>query len=343
MSPSNNNKASKFASFLAVAGVAGLAILSAPFAPAADAAISFGAASDSPGSIILGGLSTMVPKPVSPLDKYLIPGLLNLTSVSLAITKPTQIVVGVNGSLHNPLGAFPMSLGNVGVNVFLDDMSLANITTSSLTLPGGIGPLNVSVAIDVPLGSANPALQASINNLVTGFFGGATPSGVPPKLVVSGLTLNGNPLGMAPMTIPTQFKPSGPIKPTNVTAPTDKPPVIGFAGMKNPLLNFTMPTLEKVTVKAVTGAQLTAGVAFSWNNPLNVALDIPSVSLDLGLNGTRAFTVNVEAVHLAPGPMKAETFVHLQFNNDPLAAAQLGALVNDFLSGKNSVILSERS
>ncbi|KAF9145071.1 hypothetical protein BGX30_010470 [Mortierella sp. GBA39] len=333
MSPSNNNKASKFASFLAVAGVAGLAILSAPFAPAADAAISFGAASDSPGSIILGGLSTMVPKPVSPLDKYLIPGLLNLTGVSLAITKPTQIVVGVNGSLHNPMGNFPMNLGNVGLNVFLDDMSLANITTSPLTLPGGIGPLNVSVAIDVPLGSANPALQASINNLVTGFFGGATPSGVPPKLVVSGLTIGGNPLGMAPMTIPTQFKPSGPIKPTNVTAPSDKPPVIGFAGMMNPLINFTMPTLEKVTVKAVTGAQLTAGVAFSWNNPLNVALDVPSVSLDLGLNGTRVFTVNVEAVHLAPGPMNAETFVHLQFNNDPLAAAQLGALVNDFLSG----------
>ncbi|KAG0078067.1 hypothetical protein BGZ90_006005 [Linnemannia elongata] len=333
MSPSNNNKASKFASFLAVAGVAGLAILSAPFAPAADAAISFGAASDSPGSIMLGGLSSMVPKPVSPLDKYLIPGLLNLTGVSLAITKPTQIVVGVNGSLNNPLGAFPMNLGNVGLSVFLDDMSLANITTSPLTLPGGIGPLNVSVAIDVPLGSANPALQASINNLVTGFFGGATPSGVPPKLVVSGLTIGGNSLGMAPMTIPTQFKPSGPIKPTNVTAPSNKPPVIGFAGMMNPLINFTMPTLEKVTVKAVTGAQLTAGVAFSWNNPLNVALDIPSVSLDLGLNGTRVFTVNVEAVHLAPGPMKAETFVHLQFNNDPLAAAQLGALVNDFLSG----------
>ncbi|KAG0297904.1 hypothetical protein BGZ96_004257 [Linnemannia gamsii] len=333
MSPSKNNKASRFASFLAVAGVAGLAIMSAPFAPAADAAISLSAASDSPGGIILGGLTSMVPKPVSLLDKYLVPGLLNLTSVGLAITKPTQIVVSVNGSLLNPMGAFPLNLGNVGLNVFLDDMSLANITTSPLSLAGGIGPLNVSVAIDVPLGGANPAIQTSINNLVSGFFGGVTPSGVPPKLVVSGLTLNGNPLGMAPITIPTQFKPLGLIMPTNVTTPTDKPPVIGFGGMMNPLINFTMPTLEKVTVKAVTGAQLTAGVAFSWNNPLNVNLDIPSVSLDLGLNGTRVFTVNVEAIHLAPGPMTAETYVHLQFNNDPVAAAQLGALVNDFLAG----------
>ncbi|KAF9910142.1 hypothetical protein EC991_007274 [Linnemannia zychae] len=333
MSPSNNNKASKLGSFLAIAGVAGLAMLGASHAPAADAAISFGAASDSPGSIILGGLSSMVPKPVSLLDKYLVPGLLNLTSVGVAITKPTQIVVSAAGSLKNPLGAVAMDLGNVGLSVWLDDMSLANITTSPLTLPAGIGPLNVSVAIDVPVGAANPVLQTSINNLVTGFFGGATPSGAPPKLVVGGITLGGMPLGMAPMNIPTQFKPSGPIKPTNVTAPTGQPPVVGFSGMMNPLINLTMPTLEKVTVKAVTGAQLTAGVAFSWNNPFNVNLDIPSISLDLGLNGTRVFTVNIEAVRLAPGLMTAETFVHLQFNNDPIAAAQLGALVNDFLAG----------
>ncbi|KAF9134776.1 hypothetical protein BGW39_005863 [Mortierella sp. 14UC] len=334
MSPSsNNNKASKFGSFLAIAGVAGLAMLGASHAPAADAAISLSAASDSPGSIILGGLSSMVPKPVSLLDKYLVPGLLNLTSVGLAITKPTQIVVSAAGSLKNPLGPMAMELGNVGLSVWLDDMSLANITTSPLTLPGGIGPLNVSVAIDVPIGAANPVLQTSINNLVTGFFGGATPSGAPPKLVVGGITLGGMPLGMAPMTIPTQFKPSGPIKPTNVTAPTGQPPVVGFSGMMNPLINLTMPTLEKVTVKAVTGAQLTAGVAFSWNNPFNVNLDIPSISLDLGLNGTRVFTVNIEAVHLAPGLMTAETFVHLKFNNDPIASAQLGALVNDFLAG----------
>ncbi|KAG0376692.1 hypothetical protein BGX24_007367, partial [Mortierella sp. AD032] len=184
MSSSNNkSKVSKFGSFLAVAGVAGLAMMGASLAPAADAAISLSAASDTPGSIIFGGLTSMVPKPVSLLDKYLVPGLLNLTSVGLAITKPTQIVVSATGSLKNPLGAIAMELGNVGLNVWLDDMSLANITTSPLTLPAGIGALNVSVAIDVPLGSANPALQTSINNLVTGFFGGATPSGAPPKLV----------------------------------------------------------------------------------------------------------------------------------------------------------------
>ncbi|KAG0211873.1 hypothetical protein BGX33_004007 [Mortierella sp. NVP41] len=331
MSPSSNNKASKLGSFLAVAGVAGLAILGSTLAPAADAAISFGAVADSPGSIILGGLSSMVPKPVSMLDKYLVPGLLNFTGIGLEITKPTQIVVAVNGSLKNPMGAFPLPLGSVGVKIWLDDMNLANITTSNLTLPGGIGPLNVSVALDVANGATNPALQTSINNLVTGFFGGVTPSGLPPKLVIDGLSLGGNPLGMAPITIPTQFKPSGPIKPQNVTAPVDKPPVFGFSGLMNG--NFTWPVLEKVTVKAVTGAQLTAGVGFSWNNPLNVALDIPRITLDLGLNGTRVFTVAVEGVHLAPGNMTAETFVHLQFNNDPVAAAQLGGFVNDFLSG----------
>ncbi|KAF9922351.1 hypothetical protein FBU30_007568 [Linnemannia zychae] len=333
MSPSSNNKTTKLGSLLAVVGVAGLAIMGSSFAPAADAAISFGAAADSPGSIILGGLSSMVPKPVSLLDKYLTPGLLNLTGVGFAITKPTQFVVSVNGSLNNPMGPMPLVLGNVGLKVMLDDMSLANITTSPLTLAGGIGPLNVSVAVDVPIGSANPALQTSINNLVTGFFGGATPSGAPPKLVIDGLSLGGNPLGMAPIVVPTQLRPSGPIMPTNVTTTNAKPPVIGFGGLMDPALNFTMPTLQKVTVKAVTGAQLTAGVGFSWNNPLNVALDIPSISLDLGLNGTRVFTVIIEAVHLAPGPMTAETFVHLQFNNDPVAATQLGALVNDFLSG----------
>ncbi|KAF9195051.1 hypothetical protein BGZ50_005272 [Haplosporangium sp. Z 11] len=339
-SSSSNNKVARLGSFLAVAGVAGLAMLGASLTPSADAAVSFSAANDSPGSILLGGLSSMVPKPVSMLDKYLVPGLLNFTGASVAITKPTQVVVGINGTLMNPFGPVQLPLGSVGLRVWLDDMSLANITTSDLTLAAGNGPLNVTATIDIADGNTNPLIKASINNLVTGFFGGVTPNGPAPKLVIGDIALSGSSLGMEPFVIPTQMKPMGPILPTNVTAISSKPPVFGFGGMINPLVNWTMPTLNKVTVKAVTGAQLTAGVGFSWENPLNVALDIPYLSIDIGLNGTRVVTVGVQDLHLAPGNMIAETFVHLKFNNEPEAAVQLGALVHDFLSGTVNQIVN---
>ncbi|KAF9914527.1 hypothetical protein BX616_008127 [Lobosporangium transversale] len=339
MSSSSQSKVAKMGSFLAVAGIASLAAFGTSMAPSADAAVTFGANS-SPGSIIQGGLASMVPKPVSMMDKYLVPGLLNMTYIGVAITKPTQIVVSANASLMNPFGSMALPLGVVGLNVLLDDVTLATVTTTPLTIAAGIGPLSVNATVDVADGETNPALKNSIKNLVTGFFGGVTPNGPPPKLVISGINLAGTPLGLDPIVIPTQIKPSGPIKPTDVTAGAGKPPVIGLAGLINPAINFTMPTLNKVTLKAVTGAQLTGGVGFSWNNPLNVGLDIPYVTIDVALNGTRLLTVGVDSLHLAPGNMTAETFVDLKFNNDPAASAQLAALVNDFLAGNVNHILS---
>lgn len=320
-----------------MAGVAGLAIMGSSLAPSADAAVTIGSANDSPGSIIEGGLLSMIPQPESMMDKYLVPGLLNLTGVGLKITKPTQVVVGVNGSLSNPFGPYQLPLGIVGIKVFLDDINLANVTTSNLTLPAGIGGLNVSATIDIADGDTNPTLKASINNLVSGFFGGSTPSGPPPKLVVSDLTLAGNPLGMAPVTIPTQLKPAGPIQPT--TGPV-QPPVIGLSGLFNPAINLTVPTLNKVIIRAVTGAQLTAGVGFSWNNPLNIDLDIPYVSVDIGLNSTRILTLGIDGLRLTPGAMTGEVLVDLKFNNDPAASGQVAAFVNGFLSGNINQIVN---
>ncbi|KAF9277051.1 hypothetical protein BGZ68_009572 [Mortierella alpina] len=325
------NLVNRMGSLLAVAGVAGLAMLGTSLAPSADAAVSFGAAVDSPGSIILGGLSTMVPKPVSMMDKYLVPGLMNFTYISLAVPKSTQVVVAINGSLMNPLGAMPLPLGRVGVDIHLDDMLLAKITTSDLTLPAGIGPLNVTATIDVADGNTNPLLKASINRLVTSFIGGTTPTGPPSKLVLDNVTISGNPLGLEPITIPTQPRPS----PPSVEAPGNStaPPVFGLSGLFNPAINLTWPTINKVTAKAVTGAQLSAGVGFTWNNPLNVGLDVPYFSLDIGLNGTRVFTLGIKDLYLAPGNMTAEPSVDLKFNNEPEAAHQVGAFVGDFLAG----------
>ncbi|KAF9355771.1 hypothetical protein BGX26_006171, partial [Mortierella sp. AD094] len=323
-------------SLMALAGIAGLAVLGSTFTPSADAAITFGAAVDSPGSIIMGGLTSMVPKPVSLMDKYLVPGLLNLTQAGIAITKPTQIVLSVNGSLNNPFGPVALPLGNVGVQVTLDGMSLANLTTSPLTLAAGTGPLSVNATIDIADGNTNPALKTSINNLVYGFFGGVTPNGAAPQLVINDVSLSGTSLGMQPITVPTQLSqigPSGPILPSNVSATAGRPPVIGLSGMYNSAINLTLPTLTKVTLKAVAGAQLTAGVGFSWVNPLNINVDIPYVSIDLGLNGTRVVTIGVNGLSLKPGNMSSEVLVDLKFNNDPVASAQLGALVNDFFAG----------
>ncbi|KAF9572871.1 hypothetical protein EC968_009355 [Mortierella alpina] len=323
--------ANRMSSLLAVAGVAGLAMLGASLAPSADAAVSFGAAVDSPGSIVLGGLSTMVPKPVSMMDKYLVPGLMNFTYVSLAVPKSTQVVIGINASLMNPLGAMELPLGRVGVDVHLDDMLLAKITTSNLTLPAGIGPLNVTATIDVADGNTNPLLKASIKKLVTDFIGGTTPSGPPSKLVLDNVTISGNPLGLDPITIPTQPRPSAPSTETPGSAMA--PPVFGLSGLFNPAINLTWPTINKVSAKALTGAQLSAGVGFTWNNPLNVGLDVPYLSLDIGLNGTRVFTLGVKDLYLAPGNMTAEPSVDLKFNNEPEAAHQVGAFVSDFLAG----------
>ncbi|KAG9325986.1 hypothetical protein KVV02_008418 [Mortierella alpina] len=327
----STNLVNRMSSLMAVAGVAGLAILGVSLAPSADAAISFGAAVDSPGSIILGGLSSMVPKPVSMMDKYLVPGLMNFTYVSLAVPTSRQVVVGINASLMNPLGAMALPLGRVGVDIHLDDMLLAKVTMADLTLPAGIGPLNVTATIDIADGNTTPLLKASINRLVTGFIGGITPTGPPSKLVLDNVTISGNPLGLEPITIPTQPRPSAPL----VEAPggSTVPPVFGLSGLFNPAVNLTWPTINKVTAKALTGAQLSAGLGFTWNNPLNIGLDVPYFSLDIGLNGTRVFTLGVKDLYLAPGNMTAEPSVDLKFNNEPEAAHQVGAFVSDFLAG----------
>ncbi|KAG0302601.1 hypothetical protein BGZ98_007360 [Dissophora globulifera] len=335
-----SSKGTGFGSFLAMTGIAALAFLGTSLTPPASAAIAFGAAVDSPGSIIQGGLSSMVPKPVSLIDKYLVPGLLNLTYAGVNITSPTQVVISANASLLNPFGSITLPIGVVGLSVWLDGMSLANVTTSDLTLAAGIGPLNVTATVNIADGSSSPALQTSLNNLVTSFFGGVTPSGAPPKLVINNISVGGYPLALDPVTIPTQITPTGPIQPSSVPGTSSQPSVIGFGGMINPAINWTLPTLNKVIFKAVTGAQLTAGVGFSWNNPLNLALDIPYISIDLGLNGTRVVTIAVDALHLAAGNMSAETSVDLKFNNDPQAAVQLGAFVNDFLAGTLHQVVS---
>ncbi|KAF9979893.1 hypothetical protein BGZ65_005856, partial [Modicella reniformis] len=56
-SSSSQSKFARMGSFLAVAGVAGLAVLGSSLA------VTFGNAVDSPGSIIQGGLTSVVPKP----------------------------------------------------------------------------------------------------------------------------------------------------------------------------------------------------------------------------------------------------------------------------------------
>lgn len=333
-SSSSNGPSKKLGSLLALAGIAGLAVLGSTLAPA-DAAITFGAAADTPGSIVNGLLTGMVPKPVSLFDKYLVPGLMNFTGISVDVNTSTRVIVGVNATLLNPFGPVTLPLGVVGLKVHLDGQSLANITTSDLTLNSGAAPLNVTATIDVADGNTNPGIQTSISNLVTSLFGGVTPSGAPPKLTISGISLSGTEMGLDPFDIPTTgLLPAGPIVKSNATAPTGKPPVFGINGLFNPAINFTMPTLNKVIVKAVTGAELIAGVGFTWQNPLNVAIDVPFLAIDIGLNGTNVVNVGIENLFLAPGIMHAETLVHLKFNNQPEAANQLGALVNDFLAGK---------
>ncbi|KAG0346027.1 hypothetical protein BG004_002617 [Podila humilis] len=332
----SNNKLGS--SMLAIAGLAGLALLGTSLAPTVNASTTYTFGSiESPGSIISGVLRDMVPKPPSMLEKYLVPGLVNVTSAGVSVNSSTRVIVKATASLLNPFGPVTLPLGQVGVKVHLDGISLVNITTSDLTLGAGIAPLNVTATIDVAEGAANPALQASINNLATNLLGVNTPSGEAPKLVISGVSLGGTDAGLDPITIPvTPILSSGPIqKPAGgaVAPQPGVPPVVGITDIINPNATLTWPVLNKVVLKAISGNQITAGVGFSWNNPLNIEVDIPYISVDIGFNGTRVLTVGVQAIHLAPGNMTAETLIDLKFNNDPVAAGQLGAFVNDFLAG----------
>ncbi|KAG9067277.1 hypothetical protein KI688_012059 [Linnemannia hyalina] len=339
MSSSTKTKGSMLRSLLAMTGIAGVAIIATSFMPAATANVTFGSA-DTPGSIIFGGLGSMVPKPKNPAAQYLVPGMVNITNVGVFINSSTTVTVHAGAHLKNPLGNLPMNLGNVGLTVTLDGHSIANITTSNLTLPGGTAPVDVTATIQVADGSANPAVQASINNLVSTLVGGNTPSGPAPTITVSDLSIGGNKLGTAPISLTVQpIGSNEPIKPVDVSTPA-APPVVGLGEIINPNITLAWPTLNKVVIKAVSGAQLTAGVGFAWNNPLNLDLEIPYISIDLGLNGTRIATVGVHAIHLAPGLMTAEPLVDLKFNNDPKASVQLSAFVHDFLAGELHQILN---
>ncbi|KAF9969021.1 hypothetical protein BGZ73_008820, partial [Actinomortierella ambigua] len=338
MSPSF--KRLKSPSFWKAAGVGALAVMATAFAPTASADVNLGG-HESPGAIIHGGLSAVVPRPESLFDKYLKPGMLNITGIGIKIETPTRIRISANTSLENPFG-IGMPLGTVALNVHLDGQPLANLTAFNLTLGAGISPFNVAGVVDLADGKFNPALKSSMTNLVTTMSGSGTPLGPPPKLVVSNITIEGIPLGMEPMEIPTQFPPSAPIAPPPAPAPgaigavappPPPPPVVGLGGLIDPTINLTMPTLNKVTFIAQTGATLKLGVGFEWNNPFNIELEVPSVSVDIGLNFTRLVTVRLEQLSLKPGNMTGDVSVYLTFNNDPMAAVQTAAFLNEFMGG----------
>ncbi|KAF9111820.1 hypothetical protein BGX27_004399 [Mortierella sp. AM989] len=339
MTASSSNRSSSMRSLLAMAGVAGLAMVGSMLMPSANANVILGAVVDTPGSIILGGLSSVVPKPPSIIKQYLTPGLVNITHVGVEVKSPTQVVVNTSASLRNPFGQVALPLGEVGMGIWLDGHNLANITTSNLTLPAGTAPVNVTATIDIADGS-NPAIKESLRNLVTSFVGGNTPSGSPSELVVSNITISGTPLGVEPVVVPTQLTPSGPIAVSDTTTKPSEPPVIGLGDIIDLNATLTWPVLEKVVVKAVSGAQLTAGVGFSWYNPLMIDVDVPYVSVDIGINSVRILTVGVHSIHLAPGNMTADTLVDLKFNNDPRASAEVATFVHDFLAGQLNQVLN---
>ncbi|KAF9148693.1 hypothetical protein BG015_009556 [Linnemannia schmuckeri] len=298
-------------SLLAMTGIAGVAVIATSLMPAATANVTFGSAA-TPSSIILGGLGSMVPKPKNSAVQYLIPGMVNITNVGVFINSSTTVTVHAGAHLKNPLGNLPLNLGNVGLTSSQHHYLQPHLAWC-------ITPVDVTATIQVTDGSANPAVQASINNLVSTLVGGNTPSGPAPTITVSDLSLGGNKLGTAPISLAVQpIGSNEPIKPVDVTIPAP-PPVVGLGEIIKPNITLAWPTLNKVVVKAVSSAQLTAG--------------IPYISNDLGLNGTRIATIGVHAIRLAPGPMTADALMDLKFNNDPEASVQLAAFVHDFLAG----------
>ncbi|KAG9067276.1 hypothetical protein KI688_012058 [Linnemannia hyalina] len=291
------------------------------------------ATTDSPGAIILGGLGALVPKPAaSTTTSYLTPGMANITSIGVFVNTSALISFTANGTLKNPLSDTPLPLGNAGFSIAVDGENIANVTAYNLTLPGGTGPVFLNATITLPEGPPSPAIQASLNNLVTNLLGKTTPSGPPPALVISDFILSGVNMGLAPIIIPVQSASSAP--PALDAIPS--PPVIGLWGILNPGVAFETPTLRKLVVKTVSGAKLILGADFEWNNPLNIALDIPFITADLGFNGTRVATISMHAVQLAPGRMAADTQIDLTFNSDVEASVQLSAFVRDFLGGQLS-------
>ncbi|OAQ35500.1 hypothetical protein K457DRAFT_120866 [Linnemannia elongata AG-77] len=330
MTPPLITPGSKMKSFVAMATIVGAAMIASVLIPTTTA----DATTDSPGAIILGGLGSLVPKPApSTATSYLTPGMANITSIGVFVNTSTLITFTANGTLKNPFSETPLPLGQAGFSIAVDGQNIANITAYNLTLPGGTGPVFLNATITLPEVSPSPAIQVSLNNLVTNLLGRTTPSGPPPVLVISDFTLSGTNMGLAPITIPIQSASSS-LPPTPDAIPP--PPVIGLWGILNPGLAFEAPTLKKLVVKTVSGAKLILGADFEWNNPLNIALDIPFITADLGFNGTRVATIGMHAVQLAPGRMAADTLVEITFNSDVEASVQLSTFVRDFLGGQLS-------
>ncbi|KAF9903542.1 hypothetical protein EC991_003747 [Linnemannia zychae] len=295
---------------------------------------------DSPGAIILGGLGALVPKPASASasSTYITPGMANLTSIGVFVNTSTLISFQATGSLKNPLSELPITLGQAGFSISVDGQNIANITAYNLTLPGGTGPISLNATIALPNAPPSPAIQTALNNLVVNLLGRTTPSGPPPVLAISDFTLSGVNMGLAPIIVPVQSSLSA--VPSQDPGAIPPPPVVGLWGLLNPNITFEAPTLKKLVVKTVSGAKLTVGAEFEWNSPLNVGLDIPFLSADLGFNGTRIATLGLHSLHLAPGPMSSDTTIDITFNNDPEASTQLAAFIQGFIAGQLSQTIS---
>ncbi|KAF9135014.1 hypothetical protein BGW39_005106 [Mortierella sp. 14UC] len=333
LSSSSSTRGFKMRSLVAMTTLVGTAMLASILLPTTTA----DATTDSPGAIILGGLGALVPKPASTstATSYITPGMANLTSIGVFVNTSTLISFQAAGTLKNPLSELPLPLGQAGFSISVDGQNIANITAYNLTLPGGTGPINLNATIALPSESPSPAIQAALNNLVVNLLGRTTPSGPPPVLVISDFTLSGTNMGLAPITVPVQSSLSAAL-PLQAPDAIPTPPVVGMWGLLNPNITFAVPKLKKLVVKTVSGAKLTVGADFEWNNPLNVALDIPFISADLGFNGTRIASLGIHALQLAPGPMSADTTIDITFNNDPEASIQLAAFIHDFLAGQLS-------
>jgi hypothetical protein len=254
----------------------------------------------------------------------------NITSIGVFVNTSTLITFTANGTLKNPLSEVSLPLGRAGFSIAVDGENIANITTYNLTLPGGTGPVFLNATIALPEVSPSPAIQVSLNNLAIYLLGRTTPIGPPPVLVISDFTLSGTNMGLAPIAIPLQ---STSFMPPSLPNAVPSPPVIGLWGILNPGIAFEAPTLKNLVIKAVSGAKLTLGAEFEWNNPLNIALDIPIIVADLGFNGTRVATIGMHSVQLNPGRMAAGTTIDLTFNNDADASVQLSTFIRDFLAG----------
>ncbi|KNC99797.1 uncharacterized protein SPPG_05173 [Spizellomyces punctatus DAOM BR117] len=275
---------------------------------------------------VMTGLKTSILKP----------GLVKVTGADLEIVKSTELALGLAADVNNPFN-ISMSLGNIDLDVLLDDGRLLSLALPPLKLVSGPGGLDIKLTAGVATGAGGMAEKIAllVNQVlqkqdITALFGITSLVLSPPgaRGQVGGAVID----QLKPVKI---VAPADLINEINPLAHPDTSP-IDMSGLlpSADILSKLNIDLNSASLDTLPGATLGAAVAAGYVNPLALAAKVPFFQLTAGLGGSNLVTVQVTDITLVRGQGVIAPKLMMVFDQtDGSIPDKVAEFVDNFIAG----------